>query len=104
VPEGKFYNEVFPGHAIGMAPPLEDGTVSYETGVEDDPATADVDESQRPATLDEAARDVSAFLMWVADPHMVARKETGFQVIGFLILFAGLMWFVKQRLWKGIEH
>ncbi len=86
-----------------MAPPLSDGAVTYETGVEDDPATADVHES-RPATTRRSSRDVSAFLMWVAEPHLVARKETGFQVIAFLILFAGLMWFVKNRLWKGIEH
>jgi ubiquinol-cytochrome c reductase cytochrome c1 subunit len=96
LPDGKFYNEVFPvpGHSIGMPPPLADGTVSY-TGEDGKPV---------PATLDQAARDVSAFLMWVADPHMAARKETGFKVILFLFLFAGLMWFVKQRLWKGIEH
>lgn len=91
LPEGKYYNDVFPGHAIGMAPPLADGSVTYA-------------DAAFPQTLDQYARDVSAFLMWVAEPHLVSRKETGFKVILFLVLFAGLMWFVKQKLWAPIHH
>ncbi len=90
VPEGKYYNDVFPGHAIGMPPPLADGVVPYGEGV--------------PQTADQYARDVSAFLMWVAEPHLVERKEDGFRVILFLFLFAGLMWVVKDRLWRPIHH
>jgi ubiquinol-cytochrome c reductase cytochrome c1 subunit len=103
VPDGKFYNHVFPGHAIGMPPPLADGTVKYATGVEDDAATADVDESVRDATLEETSHDVSAFLMWVAEPHLNDQKAAGFRVLSFLILFAVLMWFVKQRLWRKVH-
>ena len=95
IPEGKYYNHVFAGNAIGMAPPLADDSVSYETGANGETLAA---------TLDQEARDVSAFLMWLSEPHMVARKETGLQVILFLILFAGLMYAVKQRLWAKIEH
>jgi ubiquinol-cytochrome c reductase cytochrome c1 subunit len=91
VPEDKYYNHVFPGHAIGMAPPLADGSVEY------------ADESF-PHTLDQYSRDVSAFLMWVAEPHLVARKESGFRVILFLILFAGLMWAVKEKLWAPVHR
>lgn len=89
-PGDKYYNDVFPGHAIGMAPPLAEGLVTYE-----DP--------NFPQTVDQYARDVSAFLMWVAEPHLVSRKETGFKVILFLFLFAGLMWFVKERLWAPLH-
>lgn len=103
VPDGKFYNHVFPGHAIGMPPPLADGSVKYATGVEDDPATGE-DESMRDATLEESSHDVSAFLMWVAEPHLNDQKAAGFRVLAFLILFAVLMWFVKQRLWRNVEH
>lgn len=92
LPEGRYYNDVFPGHAIAMAPPLFDGAVSY----------AEAEGGSVPLTLDQYARDVSAFLMWVAEPHLVQRKEIGFRVI--LFLFAGLMWFVKQRLWAPIHH
>jgi ubiquinol-cytochrome c reductase cytochrome c1 subunit len=104
VPEGKFYNHVFPGHAIGMPPPLADGSVKYDTGVADDPNTADKDESKRDATLAEASTDVSAFLMWVAEPHLNDQKAAGFRVLTFLLLFAVLMWFVKNRIWRNVEH
>lgn len=90
VPEGKYYNKVFPGHSIGMPPPLSDGAVTYaeaEGGV------------AVPLTVEQYSKDVSAFLMWVAEPHLVARKEAGFRVLLFLFLFAGVMYVVKQRLW-----
>jgi ubiquinol-cytochrome c reductase cytochrome c1 subunit len=74
-----------------MPPPLSDGAVAYG-------------DAAFPQTVDQYSRDVSAFLMWLAEPHMVARKEAGLQVILFLILFAGLMWFVKQKLWAPIHH
>jgi ubiquinol-cytochrome c reductase cytochrome c1 subunit len=90
VPDGKYYNKYFPGHNVGMPPQLFDGGVPYE-------------DENFPQTADQYARDVSAFLMWVAEPHLVARKETGLRVIVFLILFAGLMWFVKQKLWTPVH-
>jgi ubiquinol-cytochrome c reductase cytochrome c1 subunit len=95
LPEGKYYNDYFPGHAIGMAPPLADGSVTY---------VAAEGESEVPPTLDQYSRDVSAFLMWMAEPHLVERKEAGLRVIAFLLLFAGLMWMVKQKLWAKVEH
>lgn len=95
LPPGAYYNEVFPGNAILMAPPLFDGAVDYAEGE---------DEATVPETLDQYAKDVSAFMMWMAEPHLVSRKETGFRVLLFLVVFAGLMWAVKNRLWKGIEH
>ena len=62
-----------------------------------------VDESVRDATLEETSHDVSAFLMWVAEPHLNDQKAAGFRVLSFLILFAVLMWFVKQRLWRKVH-
>jgi ubiquinol-cytochrome c reductase cytochrome c1 subunit len=91
LPEGKFYNDVFPGHAIGMTPPLPNDAVDYEG-------------DDFPQTTEQYARDVSAFLMWLSEPHLVARKEAGLRVILFLVLFAGLMWFVKEKLWGPIHH
>lgn len=93
---GKYYNEVYPGHQISMAPPLMDGFIDYAEPEEGGAAV--------PETTDQYARDVAAFMMWVAEPHLVSRKEAGFRVLLFLVLFAGLMWATKNRLWKGIEH
>lgn len=87
LPPGQYYNEYFPGHLIAMGPPLSDGIVSYE-----DEAT--------PQTVDQYSRDVSAFLQWTADPHMVSRKSMGFRVILFLIVLSVLMYLVKRRIWR----
>ncbi len=95
LPEGKYFNHYFSGHAISMPPPLSDGAVTYgeaENG------------TKVPETVDQYSRDVAAFMMWMAEPHLVARKEAGLQVMVFLILFAGLLYAVKRRIWSGIEH
>jgi ubiquinol-cytochrome c reductase cytochrome b/c1 subunit len=89
VPPGGNYNEYFPGHNIAMPPPLQNGQVTYDDG--------------SPATLEQYSQDVAAFLMWVSEPHMVARKRIGFQVIVFLIVLAGLLYFTKKKVWYDLE-
>lgn len=95
LPEGKHYNDYFPGHSIGMAPPLQDDLVAYEAAEGQEPV---------PMTVEQYSHDVAAFMMWLAEPGLVSRKETGFKVLLFLIAFAGLMWATKRKLWQGIEH
>jgi ubiquinol-cytochrome c reductase cytochrome c1 subunit len=95
LPPGKYYNDYFPGHAIGMPPPLFEGQVAY---------VAEEGQAEIPQTLEQYSADVSAFMMWMADPHLAGRKQTGFVVLLFLIGFAGLMYFTKRKLWAGIEH
>jgi len=91
VDEGLHYNPHFiAGKALAMAPPLSDGRVDYTDGTE--------------GTLKNYSRDVTAFLMWTAEPHLDARKRIGLQVMIFLIVFATLMWFVKRRIWAKVEH
>jgi ubiquinol-cytochrome c reductase cytochrome b/c1 subunit len=85
IPDGSYYNKYFPGHAIKMPKPLSDGQVTFDDG--------------SPATVAQYARDVTTFLMWAAEPHMEARKQLGFQVFVFLIIFAGLMYFTKKKVW-----
>jgi ubiquinol-cytochrome c reductase cytochrome b/c1 subunit len=89
LPENGHYNEYFPGHNIAMPPPLSDGQVTYDDG--------------SPQTLDQYSKDVSAFLMWVAEPKLDARKRIGFQVMIFLIVLAGLMYFTKKKVWHELE-
>lgn len=83
------WNRAFPGHRISMPPPLSDGQVEYTDGT--------------PATVDQYARDVSAFLMWAAEPHLEARKRIGFQVMIFLIIFAGLAYYTKKKVWADLH-
>ncbi|WP_315741696.1 MULTISPECIES: cytochrome c1 [unclassified Bradyrhizobium] len=87
LPDGSYYNKYFPGHAIKMPPPLSDGQVTFDDG--------------SPATVQQYAHDVATFLMWAAEPHMEARKKLGYQVFVFLIIFAGLMYFTKKRVWAA---
>ena len=37
--------------------------------------------------------------MWAAEPHLEARKRIGFQVMIFLLVFAGLLYFTKKKVW-----
>ena len=85
VPEGTYYNKYFPGHAIKMPKPLSDGQVQFDDGA--------------PTTVPQYAHDVTTFLMWAAEPKMEARKQLGMQVFVILIIFAGLMYFTKKKVW-----
>ena len=84
--DGQYWNTYFPGHKLSMAPPLMEGLVSYEDGT--------------PETIEQYTRDIVQFLTWAADPHMEERKETGFKVILFLLVFAGIMLAVKRKVWS----
>jgi ubiquinol-cytochrome c reductase cytochrome b/c1 subunit len=87
LPPGNFYNKYFPGHALAMPPPLSDKQVEYTDG--------------SPTTIDQYSKDVTAFMTWAAEPHMEARKRIGIQVMIFLIVLAGLMYFTKKKVWAG---
>jgi len=89
LPSGTQYNKYFPGHAIGMRKPLADEQVDYTDG--------------SPTTVDQYAKDVTAFMMWAAEPHLEARKRLGFQVMIFLIVFAGLLYFTKKKVWATVH-
>jgi ubiquinol-cytochrome c reductase cytochrome b/c1 subunit len=39
--------------------------------------------------------------MWAAEPHLVQRKRIGLQVMIFLIVLAGLMYFTKKKVWHS---
>ena len=87
--EGRYYNEYYPGHLIAMPPPLSAGAVTYADGTT--------------ARVENMAQDVSAFLTWAADPHMEARKRTGWKVILFLIVLTGMLYAAKRKVWAEIH-
>ncbi len=90
LPEGLQYNIYFPGHGIGMPPPLTDGRVEYTDG--------------SPQTVDQYAKDVAAFLMWAAEPSLEQRKRIGFVTIIFLIVLTTLLYLSKKKVWHNIDH
>ena len=79
--DGVYYNRYMPGHKIMMAEPISDGVVEYIDGTE--------------TTKAQIVKDVTAFLVWAADPHLEARHKLGFKV--FLLT---LVYLSKQKVWS----
>ncbi|NDW44435.1 cytochrome c1 [Ruegeria sp. PrR005] len=88
-----YENTAFPGGWISMAPPLSDEQVEFADGHAND--------------LHHMAADVSAFLMWAAEPKMMARKQAGLVGVIFLTILASMLYLTNKRLWaphKGKKH
>ncbi len=91
VAEGTHYNPYFASaSALAMAKPISDAQVTYDDG--------------SPQTVEQYSRDVASFLMWAAEPHLEARKRTGFMVMVFLLIFTGLIYLTKKSVYANKEH
>jgi ubiquinol-cytochrome c reductase cytochrome c1 subunit len=106
LPPGKFYNPYFAGDlssswsgpkdktplggAIGMPPPLAPGKVTFDDG--------------KPSTVDQQAKDVTAFLAWASEPKMEERKQFGLGAMIYLLIFSILLWFSYRKVWKNVGH
>jgi len=89
-PVGTYYNPYFAALNIGMPPPLtSDGQVTYADGTE--------------ATIDQMAQDVSAFLVWTAEPTLEKRHQTGWAVLGFLLFATILAYLAKKQVWAAVK-
>lgn len=87
--QGQNYNEYMPGHIIAMAKPLSEGMVAYE--------------DEAPQTVEQYSKDVSHFLKWASDPYMEDRKRIGLRVLLFLLVFAGVMYAYKRKVWSELH-
>lgn len=83
------FNAYFPGYGIAMAQPLYPDSVTYADGT--------------PATVDQMATDVAQFLMWAAEPKLEARKHTGLKVLIFLVVFTGVLYAAKRKVWRDVH-
>lgn len=92
---GMSYNDAFPGHQIAMTPPLSDGSVEYLEDGEKAPEGVIVPK----ATLQQNAKDVTAFLSWAADPSLNTRKQIGWQVMIYLLITTVLLYLGKKKIW-----
>jgi ubiquinol-cytochrome c reductase cytochrome c1 subunit len=87
-PQGLYFNPYFANLNIAMPPPLtSDGQVSYKDGT--------------PATVDQMAKDVAAFLVWTAEPTLAQRHEKGWPVLGFLLFATVLAFLAKKQVWAN---
>ncbi|MGX0877021.1 ubiquinol-cytochrome c reductase cytochrome c1 subunit [Roseovarius sp. MBR-154] len=78
-----------PGSWIAMAQPLWGDDVEYDDGTE--------------ATLEQQSKDVAAFLMWTAEPKMMARKHAGLSGVIFLTVLSVLLYLTNKRIWAPIK-
>ena len=89
ISDDAYYNPYFPGFQIAMPPPLSEDLIEYADGT--------------PATVEQMAHDVTVFLAWAASPEMEQRKRTGIAVILFLIVFTGLLYAYKRKVWADLH-
>jgi len=88
---GLHYNPYFPSLNIAMAQQLTtDGQVQYQDGTK--------------PTIDQMAKDVSAFLVWTAEPKLESRHVAGFATVIFLLIFCVLAWGAYQNVWRNVHH
>jgi ubiquinol-cytochrome c reductase cytochrome c1 subunit len=90
-PAGLHYNPYFANLNIAMPPPLtSDGQVTYADGTK--------------STLDQNAKDVSAFLVWTAEPKLENRHRTGLAVVIFLIIATILGYMSYRNIWAEAKR
>ena len=83
------YNIAFSGNQIAMIPPLSEGLIDYPDGT--------------PATVAQMARDVTAFLVWAADPEVESRRQMGLMVLIFMTIFTAMLYVLNRRTWKQVK-
>ena len=89
---GLHYNPYFANLNIAMPPPItSDGQVSYAEG-------------NPPATIDQMAKDVSAFLVWTAEPKLEARHQYGIVAVIFLLATAILAYLAYRQIWADAKR
>jgi ubiquinol-cytochrome c reductase cytochrome c1 subunit len=90
-PQGLHFNPYFANLNIAMPPPLTtNGQVSYQDGT--------------PPTVDQMAKDVSAFLVWTAEPNLMSRRATGLAVTVFLLFATILGYLAYRQLWHDAKR
>jgi ubiquinol-cytochrome c reductase cytochrome c1 subunit len=91
-PEGLHFNPYFPNLNIAMPPPLSaEGQVTYAPG------------NPKP-TVDQMAKDVSAFLVWAAEPELERRHAAGLATVIFLLIATVLGYLAYRETWAEAKR
>lgn len=98
VEDGLHWNRYFPGNKIAMANPL--AAVFDDAGK---PQDANFYTDGTPVSRLQVAKDLTAFLMWAAEPKLEERKRAGVKVMAWLIVLAGLLYMLKKRIWSRLD-
>ncbi|HEX8838933.1 MAG TPA: cytochrome c1 [Sphingomicrobium sp.] len=90
-PNGLHYNPYFANLNIAMPPPLTtNGQVTYADGTQ--------------PSVDQMAKDVSAFLVWSAEPNLESRHAAGISVTIFLLLASVLGYLAYRQIWRDAKR
>ena len=90
-PPNLHYNPYFANLNLAMPPPLTaNGQVTYADGT--------------PSTVDQMAKDVSAFLVWTAEPNLESRHAAGLAVAIFLVVATVLGYLAYQQIWHEAKR
>jgi ubiquinol-cytochrome c reductase cytochrome c1 subunit len=105
VAPGMYYNPYMPGDltanytgtghvpaggVLAMPPPLRADAVTFDDGT--------------PGTVEQQAKDVSAFLAWASEPKMEERKAFGMGAMIYLLIFSVLLWLSYRKIWRNVAH
>lgn len=87
---GLHYNPYFANLNLAMAPPIVvEDQVSYSDGTK--------------ASIEQMSADVSAFLIWSAEPKLEERHQTGWAVIAFLLIATILAYLSYRTIWADVK-
>ncbi len=89
-PPNLHYNPYFANLNLAMPPPLKGGEVTFADG--------------SPNDLDHEARDVSAFLVWTAEPNLETRHAAGVAVVIFLLFASILSYLAYRQIWHDAKR
>ena len=85
------FNPYFANLNLAMPPPLtSEGQVSYADGTK--------------PTVDQMAKDVSAFLVWTAEPNLESRHAAGLAVAVFLLFASIFAYFAYRQIWHDAKR
>jgi ubiquinol-cytochrome c reductase cytochrome c1 subunit len=85
-----YENTAFPGGWIAMNPVLFEDQIEFADGSSN--------------SMEAVAEDVAAFLMWTAEPKLMARKQTGFVAVIFLSVLTVLLYLTNKRIWMPVKR
>lgn len=83
-------HHMVPGSWIAMSQPIYGEDIEFADGHSND--------------IHHMSEDVAAFLMWTAEPKMMARKQAGLTGVIFLTILSVLLYLTNKRLWAPHKH
>jgi ubiquinol-cytochrome c reductase cytochrome c1 subunit len=86
-----YFNPYFANLNLAMPPPLtSEGQVTYADGTK--------------PTVDQMAKDVSAFLVWTAEPELDRRRAAGLAIVIFLLFATVLGYLAYGQIWAEAKR